>query len=87
MQRYFFNIRENGVLKQDDEGVLCVDADQACHGASAAMRDFARDTAVVVGDWPVSLDVTDEQGVVIATISTEDCRETPVDCKHLSFCQ
>lgn len=86
MPRFFFNIRENGVLRRDYEGVVCVDAAQACVGAEAAMRDFARETEAVVMLWPVVLEVADGEGNVITTISAEKCLQVAEDRRHLSFC-
>lgn len=70
MPRFFFNVREDGVLRDDTEGVVCADAAQACAGAMDAMCRFAVDTAANRSYWSVQLEVADEVGRVIATYST-----------------
>ena len=72
MKRFFFHIREDGVLLRDREGVLCADAEQACTGARQAMREFIRDTARARVRWSVQLEVTDEEGAVFASYSSDD---------------
>lgn len=86
MKRFFFHIRENGVLLRDPEGVVCVDAEQACTGASEAMREFKRDISHVPAPWPVQLEVTDAEGAVIATFSSADLEEaSPVVAASKAF--
>ena len=72
MKRFFFHIREDGVLLRDREGVLCADAEQACTGAREAMREFILDTARAAVRCPVQLEVTDEEGAVFASYSSDD---------------
>jgi hypothetical protein len=86
MPRFYFHIRDNGVLYEDPDGLVCTDVTQASQGARQAMQDFLRDTRHVVGAWPVAIEIVDEQGRLVATHSSREVSK-PGDCETAFICQ
>jgi len=74
MSRYFFHVREaDGEIGRDPEGQALPDLDAARAEAVSAIREM-------LGEWllhgggldPRQIEVTDEQGAILAKISTAD---------------
>ncbi|MFP5076320.1 DUF6894 family protein [Rhizobium sp. YIM 134829] len=86
MPRFYFHIRDNGVLYEDPEGLVCTDVAEASAGAHQAMQDFLRDTRHVVGAWAVAIEIVDEQGNLLAAHSSREVSK-PAACEAAFVCQ
>jgi hypothetical protein len=77
MARFYFDIRENGETRIDDEGVELQDLDAAVREATEAIVQMARDFRPAEGSREISIEVRDTDGnrlmtVIIAlSVSTE----------------
>lgn len=74
MARYFFNVKgSDGALSQDREGQELPDLEAACAEAVSSNREMLGERLLHGGTLgPRQIEVTDDSGKVLATISAQD---------------
>jgi hypothetical protein len=74
MARYFFNVKgSDGAVSRDREGQELADLDAACVEAVNSNREMLGERLLHGGTiGPRQIDVTDESGKVLATVSAQD---------------
>lgn len=68
MRRYYFDLRDEGVLFVDDEGVPCRDIQAVQAEAARSLADMARDAVHAATGAPshaMSIEVRDDAGPVL----------------------
>lgn len=81
MRRYFFDLREGGVLEPDQDGTEFATIDAVQKEAARVLADMARDNILSEGRDAIhdlSVEIRDVDGpVMLANISFQMLRQTP----------
>ena len=73
MPRYYFHVREGGVLSRDEEGQELPDAEAARHEAISAAREILGDKLLHGGSLNNrAVEIADETGHVVDEINSRD---------------